>query len=655
MNSPNLLKNQMERVGGFIDESESELPRDSDSETSRKSIFEKLNPPDGKRMATVLFSLAQELGNLEDELHRSQMSLSEVQRQASELSQKLAENQKLLRSTTEERDKYCADLSKKSELCKELQGQQSNLTERAQAFQERYEKLKNTHRSLVLRLQQRDQEIAQIQKTLSRLKVRVEEKISNLKDEHQKALKILDQQSQEKLAIQKRHYEKELAVLQSKVEEGAKVEKKTRLEKEQILMRSRDLAKQLEGLGEQKRRLRRELDESQATIERNCIELERSIQQVEKFWKEEIEKRQQDWLEQKSILIEKVKSHERQLQERDRKKIGETRFFREKLVQVQAEKKSLERRISKMGLELEKARLQIDKGRKLAPEVIDESRALKGRLNLLETEFRLRQESERKLKEENEKARGDLQALRTTSEAYKDEIERLKQENMRVSQDLTRESEEKKSLRRRILEQKDELEKSFEESRQRLKESLKSLQAKVDEKDNRIGELEASLEQKIMEINRENEGKMEEIESAKKEIEKGLMELEQKKKAFAEKDLRLRSYCKSLDQQKTELKKQYLVLHSEIQNLRAMNPLREYLVVTDREVSRLQILLAKTPQFSEERGRLEDEVSRLIKQRDSLRDMVTSADREMERRALRLMTLVQSEELVDCPPLPPEP
>jgi chromosome segregation ATPase len=664
MNSPNLLKIQMERMGEFIDDNENGVKNNSASVAQRKSGFEKFNPFAERGMATVLSSLAEEWGRLEDELHASQISLSEVQRQVSELSQKLAANQKLLRSTIEERDKYYADLGQKSELCKELIGQQSSLSGQVQAFQERYEKLKTTHRNLVLRLQKRDREVAQIYKNLGRLKVRVEEKISSLNDEHQKALKKLEQQSQEKLALKKGHYEREVARLESKIEEGVRVEAKTRLEKEKLLITSQALSKKLEDFEEKERKLQRQIGASQLAIEQNRFELSRSIQQVEKFWKEEVGKREQEWLQQKSRLLEDLKSQELRFQDRDKKVIGEAKQLESKLIQAQTEKQHLERRINEMGLELERTRLQVDRKRDLAPEVIDESRALKGRLNLLETELRLRQESERTLKEELWKSQSALQSLVGTSQDYEKEIQKLSLENSRVSQDLKKEVEEKKSLTRRIIEQKDEMEKAQGELEVRqaevgsLRVELEKSKAELEKSRIELGQNEGRVrefEQKIMETHSETENEKREIENSKMEMERALIDLEQKRKSFAEKDLRLKAYCKSLDQQKAEVRKQYLVLHGEVQNLRAMNPLREYLVVTDREVSRLQILLAKTPQFSEERGRLEDEVSRLIKQRDSLREMVTSADREMERRALRLMTLVQSEELVDCPPLPPEP
>jgi chromosome segregation ATPase len=130
-------------------------------------------------------------------------------------------------------------------------------------------------------------------------------------------------------------------------------------------------------------------------------------------------------------------------------------------------------------------------------------------------------------------------------------------------------------------------------------------------------------------------------------------ENEQLKEEMEEREDQLNHYSRWVDSQKEGLQKHVLRLAQEIKTSTAMNPMRAYLKMTEKEITKVEIAMGKTQAFGAQRAQLEEQFEALIKQRDEIKELLEHSQAEAEKQAKKVMNFLKSSEFVPVPPLPP--
>lgn len=120
-------------------------------------------------------------------------------------------------------------------------------------------------------------------------------------------------------------------------------------------------------------------------------------------------------------------------------------------------------------------------------------------------------------------------------------------------------------------------------------------------------------------------------------------------------ELQLRRYATALTKEKTEALRFSKQIADEIKAAQATHPLKDYLKLTEFELSKIEVQLKKTPMLSPDRSKLETALSQLIDQREFLKTVLGSTQRQLEKQAMEFMKLIQSGRLAPVPPPPPRP
>lgn len=126
-----------------------------------------------------------------------------------------------------------------------------------------------------------------------------------------------------------------------------------------------------------------------------------------------------------------------------------------------------------------------------------------------------------------------------------------------------------------------------------------------------------------------------------------------REKQASVREMQLRQYASSVTDQKTELIRQTKVLAEEIQMAAKMHPLKDYLQLTDFELSRAEVQLKLTPTISSDRAKLESFVKQMVEQRDFLRKVVQESEHKFADQANTILELIRSPKLAATPPPPP--
>ena len=122
---------------------------------------------------------------------------------------------------------------------------------------------------------------------------------------------------------------------------------------------------------------------------------------------------------------------------------------------------------------------------------------------------------------------------------------------------------------------------------------------------------------------------------------------------IAAREHQLRHYATAVTEQKAELIRHTKILADEIQTAGKMHPLKDYLQLTDFELSKADVQLRMTLTLSMDRPRLEASVKQLAEQRDFLKAVVEASTKRLDEQAANILALVKSPKLAATPPLPP--
>jgi hypothetical protein len=107
------------------------------------------------------------------------------------------------------------------------------------------------------------------------------------------------------------------------------------------------------------------------------------------------------------------------------------------------------------------------------------------------------------------------------------------------------------------------------------------------------------------------------------------------------------------NQEKSKYQKVINQLAQEIHQAITLHPLKDYLVATEKELSRVECDLKKTPTSSPHRKDLEVAVDQLIHQRDDIRSLITKTEGVFVNHLGSLERIARSGVLQQTPPLPP--
>lgn len=115
----------------------------------------------------------------------------------------------------------------------------------------------------------------------------------------------------------------------------------------------------------------------------------------------------------------------------------------------------------------------------------------------------------------------------------------------------------------------------------------------------------------------------------------------------------LNQYAELVNETKREVRLHAERLLAEIQLMKGMSPLTDFMQVTQREIVRVEMSLHKTPTLSADRARLEQTLEDLLKQREYLKNLIGQSHADFDSRIGRLQRLVGSDTLGLTPPPPP--
>jgi chromosome segregation ATPase len=129
--------------------------------------------------------------------------------------------------------------------------------------------------------------------------------------------------------------------------------------------------------------------------------------------------------------------------------------------------------------------------------------------------------------------------------------------------------------------------------------------------------------------------------------------IEKKRIQLDRREERLRLYADSLSAQKAEFQQISKQLAEEIHQARTLHPLKDYLSLTEFELSKIELQLKKTPTSSMDRPALEATLTQMMEQRDFLRTTIDASQKELSQHASVVFRLGDDDGLVATPPPPP--
>ncbi|MDZ4083587.1 MAG: hypothetical protein U1E10_11665, partial [Bdellovibrionales bacterium] len=182
---------------------------------------------------------------------------------------------------------------------------------------------------------------------------------------------------------------------------------------------------------------------------------------------------------------------------------------------------------------------------------------------------------------------------------------------------------------------------------------LSKLESRID---NLVAE-NASLRQALNLRNSNIEAEQREFEIRSQNREKQIAARDKqsaaREKQSSVREAQLRQYASAVTEQKAELIRQTKVLAEEIQMTAKFHPLKDYLQLTDFELSKAEVQLKLTPTISSDRPKLEAYVKQMVEQRDFLRKVVDESEKKFAEQANAILELIRSPKLAATPPPPP--
>lgn len=116
----------------------------------------------------------------------------------------------------------------------------------------------------------------------------------------------------------------------------------------------------------------------------------------------------------------------------------------------------------------------------------------------------------------------------------------------------------------------------------------------------------------------------------------------------------LNLYSRWVDSQKESLQKHIVRFVQELKSSNAVSPLHSYLLMTEKEIKKVQALMSQSNVFGPQRAQFEQHHNQLLDQQDYIKKLIQKSERDVEARANQILGLLKTGEFVPVPPLPPE-
>lgn len=156
----------------------------------------------------------------------------------------------------------------------------------------------------------------------------------------------------------------------------------------------------------------------------------------------------------------------------------------------------------------------------------------------------------------------------------------------------------------------------------------------------------ALLKQTIENMVRESQTQNDLMERLTSEVKSQAAKIESREK-------QLSGYCESLNRSKGDLREQISRFDYELQMSRSVNPIADYIKITEQEIRRVDLKLKKTPAISRDRVRLEECLDELFEQRDFLVMSVKRTVGDIDSQRARLHRILGADVMQASPPPPP--
>ncbi len=252
------------------------------------------------------------------------------------------------------------------------------------------------------------------------------------------------------------------------------------------------------------------------------------------------------------------------------------------------------------------------------------------------------------LQEKIKKLESDCALLRNATQNRQNDIIILQE----IEQNLEKRCSRQETEIQKLINQYSHLEAQLKEREEFYLKQIKTMETKCQEAQQL---LETTNETKT-----QQEATSKEMEELRKSLETQSTELETREKLVNSKSTqlnrqeeKLRRYSITLNQSKIQLKELSIQLAKEIENAQTLHPLKDYLSITEFELSNLEAQLIKTPTSSPERPTLESYATQMIDQRNFLRSLLDNSEKQLQLQASTLEKITHPEKLVSCPPPPP--
>ncbi|MCB0414374.1 MAG: hypothetical protein KDD50_08580, partial [Bdellovibrionales bacterium] len=220
-------------------------------------------------------------------------------------------------------------------------------------------------------------------------------------------------------------------------------------------------------------------------------------------------------------------------------------------------------------------------------------------------------------------------------ERYQREIHQLKLQIHRDDSVVEKELEQYKNL---LKIQSTEVE--------RWREVHSQLKKENEQKDK---QLEAILEKSSTKIKQLEESNQKMIDELKVIAEARTLE----KESVSERERQLNYYAQSLDSEREKVRSKIDQFLNEMRASMSLNPLKNYLFVTEKEISKIQKALGKIPFGASNREPMEVGLEKLIDQRDELKNMIYESESIYQSKIKEFRQILNSGAFSDIPPLPP--
>lgn len=151
------------------------------------------------------------------------------------------------------------------------------------------------------------------------------------------------------------------------------------------------------------------------------------------------------------------------------------------------------------------------------------------------------------------------------------------------------------------------------------------------------------------------------LEKQRVENEKALEELQAKESSFKklqseniERENKLNLYSRWVDSQKERLQDHIVNFVQELRLSHDLNPLKSYLVVTEKEISKIEKAMAKSSIFGRKKAVLDENLKQLTKQKDYIVALLEKSEIELHKRSQAILDELKTAEFMPAPPLPPK-